>query len=102
MHEVNTSTSPELASIVDELSRKMNLLLRKNALVNDKCAYCGALGYDEMSCGMARRAGDGVGFEDVNFVGGFLNAQPRNDPYANTYNPSWRNHPNFSWNDPTS
>ncbi|MED6162704.1 hypothetical protein PIB30_073109 [Stylosanthes scabra] len=22
---------------------------------------------------------------------------PQNDPYSNTYNPGWRNHPNFSW-----
>ncbi|MED6117083.1 hypothetical protein PIB30_106596 [Stylosanthes scabra] len=30
----------------------------------------------------------------------FVNNQPRppyNDPHSNTYNPSWRNHPNFSW-----
>ena len=25
-------------------------------------------------------------------------ARPRNDLYAPTYNPRWRNHPNFSWN----
>ena len=25
------------------------------------------------------------------------NFRPRNDPYAPTYNPGWRNHPNFSW-----
>ncbi|MED6200428.1 hypothetical protein PIB30_084946 [Stylosanthes scabra] len=32
----------------------------------------------------------------VNYVGN----QPRppyNDPHSNTYNPGWRNHPNFSW-----
>ncbi|XP_073049469.1 uncharacterized protein [Primulina eburnea] len=23
--------------------------------------------------------------------------RPRNDPYSNTYNPGWRQHPNFSW-----
>ncbi|KAI5312536.1 hypothetical protein L3X38_041709 [Prunus dulcis] len=23
---------------------------------------------------------------------------PQNDPYSNTYNPGWRNHPNFRWN----
>ena len=23
---------------------------------------------------------------------------PRNDPFAPTYNPGWKNHPNFSWN----
>jgi hypothetical protein len=22
---------------------------------------------------------------------------PNNNPYLQTYNPSWRNHPNFSW-----
>ncbi|CAL9028852.1 unnamed protein product [Prunus brigantina] len=25
------------------------------------------------------------------------NQRPRNDPFSNTYNPGWRNHPNFSW-----
>ena len=25
------------------------------------------------------------------------NPRPRNDPFSNTYNPGWRNHPNFSW-----
>ncbi|XP_057425926.1 uncharacterized protein LOC130719321 [Lotus japonicus] len=24
---------------------------------------------------------------------------PQNNPYSNTYNPGWRNHPNFSWRD---
>ena len=24
--------------------------------------------------------------------------RPENDPYAPTYNPGWRNRPNFSWN----
>ncbi|XP_024187998.1 uncharacterized protein LOC112192477 [Rosa chinensis] len=23
--------------------------------------------------------------------------KPKNDPYSNTYNPGWRNHPNFGW-----
>ncbi|CAL8988155.1 unnamed protein product [Prunus brigantina] len=25
------------------------------------------------------------------------NRRPRNDPFSNTYNPGWRDHPNFSW-----
>ena len=32
------------------------------------------------------------GPEQVNATFG----RPRNDPYAPTYNPGWRNHPNFS------
>ncbi|XP_073294479.1 uncharacterized protein [Primulina huaijiensis] len=31
----------------------------------------------------------------VNQVG--IQNRPRNDPYSNTYNPRWRQHPNFSW-----
>ncbi|EOY00167.1 Uncharacterized protein TCM_009852 [Theobroma cacao] len=34
-------------------------------------------------------------FESVKFVGNF-NKQQTN-PYSNTYNPGWRNHRNFSW-----
>ena len=32
--------------------------------------------------------------EEVNAVGGFQ-SRPRYDPYANQYNPGWRDHPNF-------
>ena len=32
----------------------------------------------------------------VNFVGNF-NRQPQNNPYLSTYNPGWKQHPNFSW-----
>ena len=83
--------------MVDELSRKVNLLLKRNALVNEKCAFCGVLEHDEINCGMARQAG--VGCDEVNFVGGFPNTQPRNSPYSNTYNLGWRHHPNCSWKD---
>ncbi|XP_075489567.1 uncharacterized protein LOC142528407 [Primulina tabacum] len=31
----------------------------------------------------------------INQVG--VQNRPRNDPYSNTYNPGWRQHPNFSW-----
>ena len=32
---------------------------------------------------------------EVNYVQNF-NLRPTNDPYSNTYNPGWRNQPNFS------
>ncbi|WRX13588.1 Integrase [Theobroma cacao] len=34
--------------------------------------------------------------ESVQFVGNFNRQQ--NNPYSNTYNLGWKNHPNFSWN----
>ncbi|KAJ9175424.1 hypothetical protein P3X46_013981 [Hevea brasiliensis] len=39
--------------------------------------------------------------EQMNYVnnrGNFNQRQP-NNPYSNTYNPGWRNHPNLSWSD---
>ncbi|WCJ39627.1 hypothetical protein M5689_020603 [Euphorbia peplus] len=34
--------------------------------------------------------------EQVNFIQG---QNRNNNPYSNTYNPGWRNHPNFGWKD---
>nr|GMD14739.1 Integrase, catalytic core [Ipomoea batatas] len=39
-------------------------------------------------------------YEEANYMGSNTGRQPpRNDPYSHTYNPGWRNHPNFSWRD---
>ena len=32
----------------------------------------------------------------VNYMGNF-NGQSPNNPYSNTYNPRWKQYPNFSW-----
>ena len=46
----------------------------------------------------------GGSYEQTNALGGFQGQQnfqgaprPCNDPYSSTYNPGWRNHPNFSY-----
>ena len=46
----------------------------------------------------------GGNYEQANALGGFQGQQnfqgapsPRNDPYSNTYNSGWRNHPNVSY-----
>ena len=36
--------------------------------------------------------------EQVDYLGNPV--RPQNNPYSNTYNPGWRNHPNFSWSNP--
>ena len=36
--------------------------------------------------------------EQVDYLGN--PGRPQNNPYSNTYNPGWRNHPNFSWSNP--
>ncbi|KAA3487902.1 reverse transcriptase [Gossypium australe] len=37
----------------------------------------------------------GMENEQINYMGN--NPRPQNNPYSNTYNAGWRNHPNFSW-----
>ena len=37
----------------------------------------------------------GMSMEGVNYMGNFKG--PQNQVYGNTYDPSWRNHPNLSW-----
>ena len=39
--------------------------------------------------------------EHVNAMGGYQNQQRKYDPYSNTYNPGWRDHPNFSYGNQT-
>ncbi|KAM1895815.1 hypothetical protein ACFX13_044518 [Malus domestica] len=36
-------------------------------------------------------------WESANAMGFGSQNQPRNDPFSNTYNPGWRDHPNFKW-----
>ena len=79
------------------------------------CEFCGG-NHDSMDCQVSASS------EQVNFPGNFQGGQnnyqrpiqnqfpnrgqdrflkpqanPQNDPYAPTYNPRWRNHPNFSY-----
>ena len=46
----------------------------------------------------APRSSEQVSF--VNYNRNFNNQpRPQNNPYSNTYNPHWRNHPNLLWKD---
>ncbi|XP_021756145.1 uncharacterized protein LOC110721288 [Chenopodium quinoa] len=49
------------------------------------------------NCGGAHASNDCPNFEQDQFVSNYNRSQ--NDPYSNTYNPGWKNHPNFSWRD---
>ncbi|KAM1829371.1 hypothetical protein ACFX14_022183 [Malus domestica] len=39
-------------------------------------------------------------WESANVMGFRNQNQPRNDPFSNTYNPGWKDHPNFKWREP--
>ena len=59
------------------------------------CELCGDVGHTSQVCEVENPFSSN-GAESVNFVGNQYNQQ-RGNPYSNTYNPGWRNHPNLSW-----
>ena len=61
------------------------------------CAVCSIQGHQSEMCPQLIENG---GWESANAIGFQGQNQPRNDPYSNTYNPGWRDHPNFKWREP--
>ncbi|CAL1394231.1 unnamed protein product [Linum trigynum] len=60
------------------------------------CDWCSSTSHEMAECQAMKEATTLE--EQVNFV---ENARV-NNPYSNTYNPGWRNHPNFAWSSPTN
>ena len=96
VHEVNTNQ--EMAMQIAELTKQVKLLAAggsRNVPNQEVCGICGIFGHGANVCSAVF---DSCADEEeqVNALEGF---QPRvrNDPFSNTYNPGWRNHPNFSW-----
>ncbi|PIN26668.1 DNA-directed DNA polymerase [Handroanthus impetiginosus] len=94
------ATPPKAAGVIEvdqvtALNAKIDFLMQsmKNFGVNQvqhtpvTCEECGE-GHPSNQCPNS--------VESIQFVS---NARkPQNNPYSNTYNPGWRQHPNFSWN----
>ncbi|CAN6567639.1 unnamed protein product [Malus baccata var. baccata] len=58
------------------------------------CGVCSIQGHASEKCPQLIENG---GWESANAIGFQGQNQPRNDLYSNTYNPGWRDHPNFKW-----
>ncbi|KAM1063667.1 hypothetical protein ACFX2A_028407 [Malus domestica] len=61
------------------------------------CGVCSIQGHASEKCPQLIENG---GWESANAIGFQSQNQPRHDPYSNTYNPGWRDHPNFKWREP--
>ncbi|CAN6700790.1 unnamed protein product [Malus baccata var. baccata] len=61
------------------------------------CGVCSMQGHLTDKCPQLIENG---GWETFNAMGFGNQYQPRNDPFSNTYNPGWRDHPNFKWREP--
>jgi hypothetical protein len=91
--------------VVDAITKKLDQLMTAGFAPNtahmstqpESCSFCSSTTHQVNNCSTVRNYTD-VSNEQVNVA--FF--RPGNDPYSNTYNLRWRNHPNFSWKSPNA
>ncbi|KAH9770111.1 hypothetical protein KPL71_012262 [Citrus sinensis] len=89
VHNINAiiALSAQVTSLTNMVKAMTSALATVKEVAELSCVYCGEE-HDFDNC-----PGNPA---SVNYVGNF-NRQPQNNPYSKTYNPSWKQHPNFSW-----
>ena len=83
-----TSLAAQMATLSQQLG-KMNVNAIQTNVVCDHCAGNHLSVDRQMENPFAQSS-----YGQANYVSNF---QCQNNPYSNTYNPRWRNHPSFSW-----
>ncbi|CAN6580919.1 unnamed protein product [Malus baccata var. baccata] len=96
VHEVSSTSNIQsqlanLTSIVSQMAEGMKM---QGPMV---CGVCSIQGHASEKCPQLIENG---GWESANAIGFQSPNQPRHDPYSNTYNPGWRDHPNFERREP--
>jgi len=93
-------SSDVATQVVDAITRKLDQIMVAGFVPNSAhmhtqhtpCSFCSSPMHHTNDCPTAGKFSDDS-TEQVNATF----SHPGNDPYSNTYNPGWRNHPNFSW-----
>ncbi|CAL9012109.1 unnamed protein product [Prunus brigantina] len=93
MYEI--SSNNDLALQVASLEKKLDSMLNMVPKIAEVCAICNIPGHPTYQCSASEAYPEFVQ-EQVNLMNSY-NQRPRNDPFSNTYNPGWRDHPNLSW-----
>ncbi|CAL2280276.1 unnamed protein product [Prunus armeniaca] len=93
VHSVDTNPGLASASQVSNLEKKLENFMQsmtKFVSPSSVCAICSDNSHPTNNCPLSD-----LTQEQANQINSFQ--KPRHDPYSNTYNPGWKNHPNFSW-----
>ncbi|XP_050222644.1 uncharacterized protein LOC126672732 [Mercurialis annua] len=88
--EAIKATNASLQAQVDALKKQVAPRNAPVAYVQVGCEFSGDYNHSGGECLVTGQ----VLSEQVNYMGSQMQAS---DPYSNTYNPRWRNHPNFGW-----
>ncbi|KAM1052590.1 hypothetical protein ACFX13_000189 [Malus domestica] len=98
-HQVNeVSAITELQNQMANLTTLLSQVVEGPKVQNvSACGVCSMQGHPTDKCPQLIENG---GWETLNAVGFGQQYQQRNDPFSSTYNPGWRDHPNFKWREP--
>ncbi|CAN6547391.1 unnamed protein product [Malus baccata var. baccata] len=98
-HQVNeVSAITELQNQMANLTTLISQVVEGPKVQNvSACGICSMQGHPTDTCPQLIENG---GWETLNAVGFGQQYQQRNNPFSNTYNPGWRDHPNFKWREP--
>ncbi|KAM2928266.1 hypothetical protein COP2_035528 [Malus domestica] len=98
-HQVNeVSAITELQNQMANLTTLLSQVVEGPKVQNvSACGVCSMQGHPTDKCPQLIENG---GWETLNAVGFGQQYKQRNDPFSNTYNPGWRDHPNFKWREP--
>ncbi|CAN6687744.1 unnamed protein product [Malus baccata var. baccata] len=98
-HQVNeVSAITELQNQMANLTTLLSQVVEGPKIQNvSTCGVCSMQGHPTDTCPQLI---ENRGWETLNVVGFGQQYQQRNDPFSNTYNPGWRDHPNFKWREP--
>lgn len=93
--EINRAT-PNVSAQIASLERKIEAMMRGSSVATTSrvCAICSEQTHDITQC-PSKVAFPELVEEHFNALNTFNG--PKNDPFSFTYNPGWRNHPNFGW-----
>ncbi|XP_071918901.1 uncharacterized protein [Coffea arabica] len=90
---VNEAETSSVQQQLSELTSVVRQLAMRDTPRAKVCGICTSMDHCTDSCPILQE--DGA--EQVNMAGGVPAPRRQYDPYSNTYNPGWRDHPNLSY-----
>jgi hypothetical protein len=85
----STLMNSQMAAVLKHITSTSNSQMPVMAANEVQCDFCGQ-GHANGQCFPD-------GSEEAKYLANFKRNNPKHDPYSNTYNPGWREHPNFGW-----
>ncbi|XP_027185156.1 uncharacterized protein LOC113783267 [Coffea eugenioides] len=93
IRKVNEVETSSIQQQLTELTSFVRQLVVGNASQAKVCGICTGMGHSTDMCPIIQEES----VEQVNMAGHAPAPRNQYDPYSNTYNPGWRDHPNFSY-----